>query len=87
MDVADIEDTTAFRIARQVLEHCYGDDEDFSKEDFAFVSSQFRKSGGSWEAVMSGDMRSVKALEDSLAKLVTLRRIANVAARVAAGGR
>lgn len=82
----DVTDTTAFRIARQVMDHVYGEDEDLDERDFSYVHSQFRQSGGSWEGVMSGSMADVGRLEAALASLVNLRRIAKIAFRVARTG-
>lgn len=86
MDGPDITDTAAFRIARQVMDHVYGEDEELDEESFSYVHSQFRQSGGSWEGIVTGSMDDVGRLEDALASLVNLRRIAKIAFRVAGLG-
>lgn len=85
MDDVDITDTAAFRISRQIMDHIYGDDEKMDGDEFGYVAKEFGKRGGSWEGLMSGSMASVTVLEDSIASLVNLRRIAKIAFRVYRG--
>lgn len=80
---AGVKSTTAYIISRQIMDHIYGEDEELSDEDFSYVSSEFRRRAGSWESLTKGDMRSVKALEDSLASLVNTRRLVAIASRIA----
>lgn len=82
MDVG-IKNTTAYIISRQIMDHIYGENEELSEQDFSYVSSEFRRRAGSWESLTKGDMRSVKALEDSLASLVNTRQLVSIAARIA----
>lgn len=84
MDKAGVKDTTAYRISRQVMDHIYGEDEEMSEEDFVGLYHDFHRRGGSWHALMDGDMRSVKVIEDALEALVKSRGLGKIAARLAA---
>lgn len=84
MDDAGVKDTTAYRISRQIMDHIYGEDEEMSDADFVGVYKDFHRRGGSWQALMGGDMRSVKVIEDSIEALVKSRGLGAIAARVAA---
>jgi len=65
MDDLGLKDTIAWRIIRQVVDHTWGDEE-FDDEEFLELCVNFVKNGGSWQALMDGDMDSVKALENSI---------------------
>jgi hypothetical protein len=78
-----VKETIAYKIVRQIVDHVWGD-EDLSDREFLSICAGFRLRGGSWEAVVRGDMRSVEALEDSIDSFMEARSIARVAARVAA---
>lgn len=80
---AGVKDTTAYTISRQIMDHIYGDDEEMSNEDFIGLYHDFHRRGGSWQALMDGDMRSVKIIEDALDCLVKSRGAGKIAARVA----
>jgi len=78
----DVKDTTAYKIARQIMDHIYGDDEDMSNEDFVGLYHDFLRRGGSWKSLMDGDMRSVKFIEDALESLVKSRGLGKIATRI-----
>ena len=78
-----VKDTTAYKISRQIMDHIYGDDEKMSNEDFVKVYHNFHQSGGSWRALMEGDMNSVDIIEKSIALLVKSRGLGKIAAKIA----
>jgi hypothetical protein len=78
-----VKDTTAYVISRQIMDHIYGDDEEMSNQDFVSLYHDFHRRGGSWQALMDGDMRSVKVIEDALECLVKSRGMGQIAARIA----
>ena len=82
-DRAGVKDTTAFLISRQIMDHIYGDDEKLSNQEFVDLYHDFHKRGGSWQALMDGDMKSVKVIEDALASLVKSRGLGIIASRIA----
>lgn len=79
---ASVKDTTAYQIVRQVLDHTWGSDSKLSDEEFLKIVSGFFGFGGSWERLMSGDMKCVKALEDSIDGFMKSR----IASRIASSG-
>jgi hypothetical protein len=79
---AGVKDTAAYRISRQIMDHMYGSDEKMSNKDFVGLYADFHRRGGSWKAIMEGDMRSVKHIEDSIECLVKSRNTGKIAAIV-----
>lgn len=63
-------DTVAFKICRQILDHIYGNEQEFDGSDFLCVHKTFTSIGGSWEDVVNGDPKSLHLLMDVLAAFV-----------------
>ncbi len=74
MDVG-VKDTTAFRVMRQITDHTWGSDVDLSDDDVVYVCRSFSSFGGTWEALLGGDMRSIEALEKAIDSLVAPRKM------------
>jgi hypothetical protein len=70
-----VQDTAAYQIIRQVTDHTWGSEMELSDDDIITIYHSFRELGGSWEALMGGDMSSVKKLEDSIDALVAPRKM------------
>lgn len=81
---AGIENITAYKITRQIMDHIYGSDEEMSERDFVIIHKAFRNLGGSWESLMSGDMTAIKVIEDVLESFVDERQYLHIATRIAA---
>ncbi len=72
---AGVKDTAAYRIIRQVTDHTWGSESDLSDEDVVFICRTFWRNGGSWEALLSGDMASVGVLEKAIDELMAPRKM------------
>lgn len=81
-DKAGVKDTTAYKIVRQIMDHIYGEDEDITNGDFVNLYHDFLRRGGSWKALMDGDMKSVKFIEDALESLVKSRELGKIAFKI-----
>lgn len=79
---AGVKDTTAYKISRQIMDHVYGEDEEISDQDFVNIYHDFHRRGGSWQALMDGDMKSVKCIEDVLDDLVKSRGLGKIALQI-----
>ncbi|OPZ37450.1 MAG: hypothetical protein BWY99_01869 [Synergistetes bacterium ADurb.BinA166] len=79
-----MKDTTAYKVVRQIVDHVHGPDEKVSDGEMIDIHRAFGQAGGSWEALMAGDMGSVEILEDVLDAFMQLRRAQKVASRVSA---
>lgn len=75
----DVKDTAAFRIIRQITDHTWGSEADLSDDEVIDICRSFASSGGSWEALMGGDMDSVVILEKCIDGLVGPKQMASVA--------
>lgn len=66
--MSTIEDTAAWKITRQLVDHIFGSDTDVSDDEFIFIYRVFLSRGGSWKDLMDGDTRIIimlqKVLED-----------------------
>lgn len=69
----DYKDTAAYKIFRQVLNHTWGSDEKISSDEFVKLYKTYILNGGSWEAIISGDMDCVKILENTLDDFIKQR--------------
>lgn len=72
---AGVKDTAAYRIIRQITDHTWGSDVDYSDEDVVMLCRGFSRRGGSWEALMSGDMGSIVHLEAAIDDMVGVRKL------------
>jgi hypothetical protein len=79
----DIQDTAAYKIIRQVVNHTWGSEEDLNDDDVIAVSRDFHANGGSWERLMDGDASSVTILENAIDDLINNRRLAKIAHKIA----
>jgi len=77
-----MEDTAAFKIVRQMVNHSWGSDEDISEEELIKISRDFRASGGSWQRLMDGDIAAVDILEDVIDDLINNRNLAKIASKI-----
>lgn len=77
---ADIKDTAAYRVIRQITDHTWGSEIDLSDGDIVSICLDFRASGGSWESLMGGDMGSVVVLERCIDGLVGPKQMSSVSA-------
>ncbi len=77
-----MDDTAAFKIVRQMVNHSWGSDEDISEEELIIISRNFRSNGGSWQRLMDGDISSIDVLMDSIDDLVNNRNLAKIASRI-----
>ncbi len=75
MDRLGIQDTTAYRIIRQVTDHTWGSDTDLSDSEVRDICVSFYEGGGSWEDLMAGSMDCVAALERSIDSLVGPKKL------------
>lgn len=83
MSDSPVKQTVAYRIVGQFVDHIYGHDEKVSEEEFIHVFRIFMGAGGSWEAIIDGDMRSVALLEGALDRFIRWRNTFRTASRVA----
>lgn len=72
---AGVKDTAAFRIIRQVTDHVWGSETDLDDDDVVLICRSFWGRGGSWESLLSGDMKSVGHLEEAIDELVAPRKL------------
>ncbi len=72
---AGVKDTAAYRVIRQITDHTWGSDSDLSDDDVISVCRSFQARGGSWEALLGGDMASVVHLEHSIDELMGPRKL------------
>lgn len=56
------------------MDHIYGSDESLSSDEFLGVYKIYIGRGGSWEALMRGDLDQVGTLEKVLETFVNYRR-------------
>jgi hypothetical protein len=82
MNDISMEDTAAFKIVRQMINHSWGSDEDISEEELIKISRDFRANGGSWQRLMDGDVASVNILEDVIDDLINNRNLAKIASKI-----
>ncbi len=69
-----VKDTIAFRIVRQILDHVYGNDQKMDDEEFVHLYRTFVRLGGSWEAVVRGDINGFDLLESLVAAFVKVKK-------------
>lgn len=86
MKDAGIKDTAAFRVIREMVTHSWSADEEINDEDVISICQNFSKLGGSWQAIMDGDPRSVTALENIIDGIIELRRLSRIALRIVETG-
>ena len=79
-----VKQTVAYRVCRQIVDHVYGSDEKLSPDEFLQVYRMFNGAGGSWEAVVRGDLHAITLLEGAIDRLFRWRNTWRVALRVAA---
>ncbi len=72
---AGVKDTAAYRIIRQITDHVWGSETDLDDDDVVGVCLSFWRRGGSWESLLSGDMRSFGHLEEAIDELVGPRKL------------
>jgi len=72
---AGVKDTAAYRIIRQITDHTWGSDVEYSDDDIVLLCRSFTAKGGSWETLMSGDMGSIVRLEEAIDSLVAPRKV------------
>jgi hypothetical protein len=77
-----MEDTAAYKIVRQVINHSWGSDEDLNEEELNTVSRNFHENGGSWERLMDGDAGAVDILEDVIDDIINRRNLARIAHKI-----
>jgi hypothetical protein len=77
-----MKDTAAWHVIEQMLKHAFGLD-DMDDDEIVSVSKLFRKAGGKWRDVMSGDRRHVEILEECIGNVLEARRLQKIAVRVA----
>ena len=82
-----VKDTAAHRIIRQVTDHTWGPDEKLDDTEVVRVCRSFRDLGGTWEALMAGDVDEIAKLEAAIDALVQGRNLRTMASRVAFGAR
>jgi hypothetical protein len=82
MDDISMEDTAAYRVVRQIVNHGWGNDEDISEEDLVQISGDFHARGGLWEDLMGGDITAVGLLEDAIGDLINRRNLIKIAKRI-----
>jgi hypothetical protein len=70
-----VKDTAAYRIIRQITDHTWGSDVDYSDEDVVSLCRGFSRRGGSWESLMSGDMGSIVHLEAAIDDMVGAKKL------------
>lgn len=68
-----VHDTTAYRVFRMVVDHTWGPEEDLDDKEFLDICRTFRRSGGSWESLMCGDVRHVTLLEQAIDETVAFK--------------
>lgn len=82
MNSISMEDTAAYKIVRQMVNHTWGSDEDISEEELNLLSRNFHKNGGSWQRLMDGDISAVSILEDAIDDLINNRNLARIARKI-----
>jgi hypothetical protein len=82
MNNIGMEDTAAYKIIRQVVNHTWGSDEDINEEELVIISRSFHANGGSWQKLMDGDIKSVDILEGVIDELINNRNLAKIATRI-----
>lgn len=74
-----VKDTAAYRIVRQVTDHTWGSDAKLDDAEVLRILDGFQARGGSWERLMAGDMKCVKALEESIDSFMNIRNVIRAA--------
>jgi hypothetical protein len=82
MNDISMEDTAAYKIVRQVVNHTWGSDEDISEEELVIISKKFHANGGSWQRLMDGDIKSVNILEEVIDELINNRNLSKIATKI-----
>jgi hypothetical protein len=67
-----VRETAAWRVVRQILDHCWGG-ADLSDDEFVELCVDFRRRGGLWEPVMSGDLDAIVILEKAIDSFIVCR--------------
>jgi hypothetical protein len=70
-----IQETTAYKVTRQVLDHIYGPDQEMTNDEFVIVFRAYLSRGGTWEGVMDDSIDCFKILEDTLSDFVNAKNI------------
>lgn len=78
----NMEDTAAFKVVRQMINHSWGSDEDISEDELIIISRDFRANGGSWQRLMDGDITSIDILENAIDELINNRNLAKIASKI-----
>lgn len=83
MSDSPVKQTVAWKIVKQIVDHVYGSKEKLDDAEFLHVYRIFCGAGGSWEAVMAGDLDEIVRLEGSIERFLKWRNTMRVARRVA----
>lgn len=83
MDDLGVKDTAAFRVIRQIVDHTWSSDEDLDENDIIIICQDFRRNGGSWETLLSGNVSSFQTLEDTISSFMKIKELHVIASRLA----
>jgi len=68
-----IHNMSAYKIVRNLVEHSYGDNQEFGVEDFQKIYGLFHRLGGSWQRFHMGSVDEVSRLKDLLESYFEVR--------------
>lgn len=75
MEDLGVQDTFAYKIIKQMMDHTWGGEEKLSDSDIIFIYHKFKQKGGSWKSLMDGDVRNLQILEGAIKDLLNFRSI------------
>jgi hypothetical protein len=68
------EQMISHKIVSQILDHVFDAKDDMTDNDFVYIYHAFLKSGGSWQALIIGDMRCFEILKGILESWVEIKK-------------
>lgn len=75
MEDLGLQDTFAYRIIKQIMDHTWSDESKLSDTEVIYVYHRFSNGGGSWQKLMDGSIEEIKTLEDAIKDLLNVRAI------------
>jgi len=80
---ANIKDTTAYKVVRQMVDHIWGSDQELLDEQFVAIYKLFKIRGNDWKDLMDGSMDSAVHLEECIEAVLKYKKIEKIALAVA----
>ncbi len=71
-----MDDILAFRIIKEMVKHDWDADIEISDKDCMSIYDSYKRSGGLWENIISGDINSISLLTTVIEDFINMRNIA-----------